>query len=462
MPGPISWRRKAVIVDFQPCRARQPCGQPRDVLCAWSAVGTFGLGGATIVLSWHPGARPRNAHRGRMPASCAAMMDDLAFPPWLGEVGAVITAIVGHCYTARPPAAGADSTRFRARNREGALPVQNSAVIGDCRRSLCRPFATAEAIRGPPVPLANMRHGRTSVSNCNADRVETARRARRHAGGRRRPAADNGRRDIPTPGTSPGPHRQPAGHCDRATLLRHDRHARPRTGLGPDIRPSLRPHAGRTPAARGRGARHPPSVYSVLAAPAFRTQVPTNCRSQPTLRCSRRRTRSVDGEGRSKPQGSARVIAAPAGRLQGRLDRGRGATPGNRTGRGHTHLRSTVISLPPRCRHRGRTWADTAFPARVSAGRAVAPRALSGRSCGARKSIALSHSSRARPSMPKSNLSRTRPSYATRTARQPGFVARQNLPLAEIHLDSRRSGFFRRIREIDKAAGRSPRTSVPE
>lgn len=102
----------------------------------------------TVILPWHPG-------HGRatriVPQDFAALMNDLAGAPWLGEVGAVLSGYLGEA----SQAAGVASlvAAVRARN-PGALYVCDP-VIGDAG-GLYVPEATAAAIRDTLMPLADV------------------------------------------------------------------------------------------------------------------------------------------------------------------------------------------------------------------------------------------------------------------------------------------------------------------
>lgn len=104
----------------------------------------------TVILPWHPGHG--RATRILPPAEqFAALMDDLARAPWLGEVGAVLSGYLGEASQADAIAdlVGA----VKARN-PGALYVCDP-VMGDSG-GLYVPEATAKALRDRLMPLADI------------------------------------------------------------------------------------------------------------------------------------------------------------------------------------------------------------------------------------------------------------------------------------------------------------------
>ena len=102
----------------------------------------------TVILPWHPG-------HGRatriVPQDFAALMNDLAGAPWLGEVGAVLSGYLGEAAQAAGVASLVAAVRARS---PGALYVCDP-VIGDAG-GLYVPEATAAAIRDTLIPLADV------------------------------------------------------------------------------------------------------------------------------------------------------------------------------------------------------------------------------------------------------------------------------------------------------------------
>ena len=66
----------------------------RAVVLALESLGFPVWAVPTVTLPWHPGHGP-STRIVPPPAQFAAMVDDLAGSPWLGEVGAVITGYFG-------------------------------------------------------------------------------------------------------------------------------------------------------------------------------------------------------------------------------------------------------------------------------------------------------------------------------------------------------------------------------
>lgn len=102
----------------------------------------------TVTLSWHPG---HGRATRSIPDSFAAMVDDLAGSPWLGEVGAVISGYLGAAEQAGPIARLVEAVRARTPD---ALYLCDP-VIGDAG-GLYVKTATAEAIRDRLLPLASI------------------------------------------------------------------------------------------------------------------------------------------------------------------------------------------------------------------------------------------------------------------------------------------------------------------
>ncbi len=104
----------------------------------------------TVTLPWHPG---HGTGTRLVPdeAGFAALMDDLANAPWLGEVGAILTGYLGSTSQAGPVAA-------LVRALKGVNPKTVylcDPVIGDAS-GLYVPEATAAAIRDLLLPLADI------------------------------------------------------------------------------------------------------------------------------------------------------------------------------------------------------------------------------------------------------------------------------------------------------------------
>jgi len=221
MPGPDSSRRKAVIV-ISSHVVRGTVGN-RAIVFALERLGHSVWAVPTIVLSWHPGHGPATRivpDAGKF----AAMMDDLASAPWLGEVGAVITGYLGHADQAAAAAGLIDAVR--ARNREALYLCD--PVIGDAG-GLYVPVATAEAIRDRLVPLADIATPNQFELQWLTG-VETASRDGMLAAAGALPPT----MVVATsaPGTSPDRIGNLLVTDDRATLFEHDRHARPPHGAG--------------------------------------------------------------------------------------------------------------------------------------------------------------------------------------------------------------------------------------
>ncbi|MCP3056749.1 pyridoxal kinase PdxY [Aurantimonas marianensis] len=104
----------------------------------------------TVTLPWHPGHGP--ATRIVPPDDeYAALMDDLAGSPWLGEVGAILTGYFGAEDQIAPTARLVEAVR---RANPQAIYICDP-VIGDGGR-LYQPQATLEAIRDRLIPLADI------------------------------------------------------------------------------------------------------------------------------------------------------------------------------------------------------------------------------------------------------------------------------------------------------------------
>jgi pyridoxine kinase len=104
----------------------------------------------TVILPWHPGHG--RATRIVPPAEeFAALIDDLAAAPWLGEVGAVLSGYLGG-----PEQAGAVARLVGALKEKnpGALYLCDP-VVGDAG-GLYVPEATARAVRELLLPLADI------------------------------------------------------------------------------------------------------------------------------------------------------------------------------------------------------------------------------------------------------------------------------------------------------------------
>ncbi len=104
----------------------------------------------TVVLPWHPG-HGRATRIVPPPRDFAAMLDDLARSPFLGEVSAVLTGYLGDAGQAEPVARLIDAVK--AQNPK-ALHVCDP-VIGDAD-GLYVPQATAAAIRDVLLPRADL------------------------------------------------------------------------------------------------------------------------------------------------------------------------------------------------------------------------------------------------------------------------------------------------------------------
>jgi pyridoxine kinase len=104
----------------------------------------------TVILPWHPGHG--RATRIVPPAEqFAALMDDLARAPWLGEVGAVLSGYLGEASQAQPVASLIQAVKAQNPN---ALYVCDP-VMGDSG-GLYVPEATASALRDRLMPLADI------------------------------------------------------------------------------------------------------------------------------------------------------------------------------------------------------------------------------------------------------------------------------------------------------------------
>ncbi|HEY9058793.1 MAG TPA: pyridoxal kinase PdxY [Aurantimonas sp.] len=104
----------------------------------------------TVTLPWHPGHGP--ATRIVPPDDeYAALMDDLAGSPWLGEVGAILTGYFGAEDQIAPTARLVEAVR---RANPQAIYICDP-VIGDAGR-MYQPQATLEAIRDRLIPLADI------------------------------------------------------------------------------------------------------------------------------------------------------------------------------------------------------------------------------------------------------------------------------------------------------------------
>lgn len=104
----------------------------------------------TVTLAWHPG-HGRATRIIPQPKDFAAMLDDLAHSPFLGEVSAVLTGYLGDASQAEPVARLIDAVK--AQNRD-ALHVCDP-VIGDAG-GLYVPETTAAAIRDMLLPRADL------------------------------------------------------------------------------------------------------------------------------------------------------------------------------------------------------------------------------------------------------------------------------------------------------------------
>jgi len=104
----------------------------------------------TVTLPWHPGHGP--ATRIVPPAGdFAALMDDLAGSPWLGEVGAVLTGYFGDGDQVEPTARLVEAVK---RANPGATYICDP-VLGD-RGRMYQSQATVDAIRDRLIPLADI------------------------------------------------------------------------------------------------------------------------------------------------------------------------------------------------------------------------------------------------------------------------------------------------------------------
>ncbi|MEF2552176.1 pyridoxal kinase PdxY [Aurantimonas sp. A2-1-M11] len=104
----------------------------------------------TVTLPWHPGHGP--ATRIVPPAAdFAALMDDLARSPWLGEVGALLTGYFGDETQVEPTARLVEAVK----RANPAATYICDPVLGD-RGRMYQPQATVEAIRDRLIPLADI------------------------------------------------------------------------------------------------------------------------------------------------------------------------------------------------------------------------------------------------------------------------------------------------------------------
>ena len=172
----------------------------RAAMLALEALGHPVWAVPTVVLPWHPGHAHRRGRTTRIvadDAAFAALCDDLADAPWLGEVGAVLTG-----YMATPGQAEATAALVRAvRERVPDARVVCDPVIGDFAHdridgsgdegargdtgALYVPEAVARAIRDHLLPLADAATpnrfelrwlaGRDAPFETNAEAVEAAR-----------------------------------------------------------------------------------------------------------------------------------------------------------------------------------------------------------------------------------------------------------------------------------------------
>lgn len=103
----------------------------------------------TVTLPWHPGHGRATRIIPQSP-DFAALANDLAHAPWLGEVGAVLTGYLGQAAQAEPVAA-----LIRAvKNRNPKAVYLCDPVIGDAA-GLYVPESTAAAIRDQLLPIAD-------------------------------------------------------------------------------------------------------------------------------------------------------------------------------------------------------------------------------------------------------------------------------------------------------------------
>lgn len=104
----------------------------------------------TVTMPWHPGHGPS---RRIIPdeAAFAALMEDLARAPWLGEIGGILTGYMGAAFQPALVAGLVDAVR--AKNPD--VLYLCDPVMGDAGK-LYVPEATAAAIRGHLVPRADI------------------------------------------------------------------------------------------------------------------------------------------------------------------------------------------------------------------------------------------------------------------------------------------------------------------
>ena len=104
----------------------------------------------TVILPWHPG-HGRATRIVPDPEQFAALMQDLAGSPWLGEVAAVLSGYLGH--PAQADAVAALVGAVKARN-PAAIYICDP-VMGDTG-GLYVPEPTAAAIRDRLIPIADI------------------------------------------------------------------------------------------------------------------------------------------------------------------------------------------------------------------------------------------------------------------------------------------------------------------
>ncbi|HEX2018996.1 MAG TPA: pyridoxal kinase PdxY [Aurantimonas sp.] len=104
----------------------------------------------TVTLPWHAG-HGRGTRIVPPPADFAALVDDLAGSPWLGEVGAILTGYFGDSAQVEPAARLVEAVK---RANPKAIYLCDP-VVGDEGR-LYQPQATLAAIRDRLIPLADI------------------------------------------------------------------------------------------------------------------------------------------------------------------------------------------------------------------------------------------------------------------------------------------------------------------
>jgi len=119
----------------------------------------------TVTMPWHPG-HGRSTRIVAPAEAFAAMLDDIAAAPWLGEVGGVLSGYLGEAAQAEPVARLVAAVK--ARNADALYLCD--PVIGDTG-GLYVPEATAVAIRDRLLPLADIatpnRHELQWLTGCD-------------------------------------------------------------------------------------------------------------------------------------------------------------------------------------------------------------------------------------------------------------------------------------------------------